>query len=212
MNRADRTTWPLRVTSATSTVPRAMETSTRRPSRVAVISKLRTPSPTSTRTSTRSPLMLDPERGLAGRVVVAARVPAAEDDGGDGTDREREPEGQQPVHQRRDQRVARGDPGERERRREAGLDEPEPARREGEEPEHRRRRERQERERGAGVLRQPVQGGDDHAELEEPAQDRQADRETPPRADLAEDRVSRPEQAIAERRVARARSLHPPAV
>jgi hypothetical protein len=38
MNRAVRTGWPVRVTSVTSTIPRALTISTRRPARDAVIS------------------------------------------------------------------------------------------------------------------------------------------------------------------------------
>src|SRR5438552_10613777 len=58
MNRALRTGWPERVTSVTSTVPRAMVTSTRRPAFVATMSKPRVAPPTSTRISTLSPLMM----------------------------------------------------------------------------------------------------------------------------------------------------------
>ena len=43
MNRPVRTVWPLRVTSRTSTTPRDVVTSTRRPARVAVISNAWTP-------------------------------------------------------------------------------------------------------------------------------------------------------------------------
>jgi len=44
MNLALRTGSPLRVTSATSTTPRAVVISTRRPARVAMISYVREPS------------------------------------------------------------------------------------------------------------------------------------------------------------------------
>ena len=58
MKRPVRTGVPLRVTSATSTTPRAVVTSTRRPALVAVISKVRaSPEPVSTTTSTLSPFM-----------------------------------------------------------------------------------------------------------------------------------------------------------
>jgi hypothetical protein len=54
--RAVRTGWPVRVTSATSTMLRKVETSTRRPLLVAAISKARTPPlPVSTSISTLSP-------------------------------------------------------------------------------------------------------------------------------------------------------------
>ena len=55
MNRAERTGWPVRVTSATSIMPRLLLTSTRRPALVAITSNSRTLSPMSTSTSTRSP-------------------------------------------------------------------------------------------------------------------------------------------------------------
>ena len=55
MNLAVRTTVPLRVTSETSTTPRPVDTSTRRPAFVAAISNVCTPLPTSTAISTRSP-------------------------------------------------------------------------------------------------------------------------------------------------------------
>jgi hypothetical protein len=59
MKRPVRTGWPDRVTSVTSTLPRAVEISTRRPALVAAISKRWTaPPPTSTRTSTRSPFIV----------------------------------------------------------------------------------------------------------------------------------------------------------
>ncbi len=58
MNRADLTGVPVRVTSLTSTVPREVETSIRRPALVASISYFRTPFPESTTISTRSPLMI----------------------------------------------------------------------------------------------------------------------------------------------------------
>ena len=55
-NRAVRTGWPVRVTSATSTMVREVVTSTRRPDRVASTSNPRTvPLPVSTSTSTLSP-------------------------------------------------------------------------------------------------------------------------------------------------------------
>src|SRR5436190_1927572 len=57
MNLAVRTTCPVRVTSLTSTTPRAVETSRRRPAFVATISKSFVPLPVSTVISTRSPLM-----------------------------------------------------------------------------------------------------------------------------------------------------------
>ena len=57
MNRPVRTGTPVRVTSRTSTTPRAVTTSIRRPARVATISKVWTPWPVSTTASTRSPFM-----------------------------------------------------------------------------------------------------------------------------------------------------------
>ena len=57
MNRAVRTIVPPRVTSETSTTPRLVATSTRRPAREATISNRCTPLPTSTTISTRSPRM-----------------------------------------------------------------------------------------------------------------------------------------------------------
>ncbi len=83
INRADRMGRPDRVTSETSTVPRTLEMSTRRPARVAVISKRSTPPPpTSTRTSTRSPRMTTNGRpcGLLmspGRPVAPRRGPTS---------------------------------------------------------------------------------------------------------------------------------------
>jgi len=58
MNRADLTGVPVRVTSLTSTLPRDVATSTRRPAFVASTSYFNTPLPESTTISTRSPLML----------------------------------------------------------------------------------------------------------------------------------------------------------
>lgn len=58
MNRAVRTVTPARVTSLTSTTPRPVVISTRRPAREAVISYVRVPSPASMTISTRSPLMV----------------------------------------------------------------------------------------------------------------------------------------------------------
>lgn len=55
MKRPVLTTCPVRVTSDTSTTERDVETSTRRPARVARISKVWTPLPVSTTTSTLSP-------------------------------------------------------------------------------------------------------------------------------------------------------------
>ena len=55
MNRAVRTGVPLRVTSVTSTMPRPVLISTRRPFRVAATSYMRTLSPASMTISTRSP-------------------------------------------------------------------------------------------------------------------------------------------------------------
>ena len=55
MNRAVRTTVPPRVTSMTSTTPRPVTTSTRRPARVAVTSYVRDVPPASMTISTRSP-------------------------------------------------------------------------------------------------------------------------------------------------------------
>jgi hypothetical protein len=69
MNRPVRIARPLLVTSATSTTPRAVETSTRRPDLVASISKRWKLPPVSTVTSTRSPFMApilgppDPQHG-----------------------------------------------------------------------------------------------------------------------------------------------------
>jgi hypothetical protein len=57
MNRPVRTTWPVRVTSFTSTTPREVEMSPRRPAYGAEISNPCTPLPVSTTISTRSPLM-----------------------------------------------------------------------------------------------------------------------------------------------------------
>jgi uncharacterized membrane protein len=57
MKRPVRTGVPPRVTSVTSTTPRAVVTSMRRPFFVATMSKVWTPWPVSTTTSTRSPLM-----------------------------------------------------------------------------------------------------------------------------------------------------------
>jgi hypothetical protein len=58
MKRAERTGWPERVTSETSTVPLDTETSTLRPALVAAISNSRTdPPPTSTTIVTRSPFI-----------------------------------------------------------------------------------------------------------------------------------------------------------
>ena len=57
MKRADLTGVPVRVTSLTSTLPRDVATSTRRPAFVASTSYLNTPLPESTTISTRSPLM-----------------------------------------------------------------------------------------------------------------------------------------------------------
>src|SRR6516164_2276817 len=58
MNRAVRTTTPLRVTSLTSTTPRRVTTSTRRPDRVATTSYvLVLPPPASITISTRSPFI-----------------------------------------------------------------------------------------------------------------------------------------------------------
>ena len=57
MNRPALTTTPVRVSSATSTTPRALDTSTRRPAFVATISKVFVPAPVSTSTDTRSPFM-----------------------------------------------------------------------------------------------------------------------------------------------------------
>jgi hypothetical protein len=57
MKRPTRTECPVRVSSATSTMPRALLTSTRRPARVAEISKVRVPPvPVSITTSTMSPI------------------------------------------------------------------------------------------------------------------------------------------------------------
>src|SRR5712671_454895 len=57
MNRPVRTGTPVRVTSRTSTTPRDVTTSIRRPARVATISKVWTPCPVSTTASTRSPFI-----------------------------------------------------------------------------------------------------------------------------------------------------------
>ena len=56
MNLPVRTGRPVRVTSLTSTTPRPVEISTRRPARVATISYFSTERPVSTAISTRSPL------------------------------------------------------------------------------------------------------------------------------------------------------------
>src|SRR2546430_6890427 len=58
MNLALRTGSPVRVTSVTSTTPRAVVTSTRRPALVARISYVREPSSAATTTSTRSPFIV----------------------------------------------------------------------------------------------------------------------------------------------------------
>ena len=55
MNRPVRTGVPERVTSLTSTTPRLVATSSRRPARVASITKVWVPWPVSTTASTRSP-------------------------------------------------------------------------------------------------------------------------------------------------------------
>src|SRR6187551_2467974 len=57
MKRPVRTGVPPRVTSLTSTTPRLVVTSRRRPARVASITNVWTPWPVSTTASTRSPLM-----------------------------------------------------------------------------------------------------------------------------------------------------------
>jgi len=57
MNRPVRTVWPERVTSRTSTTPRDVTTSIRRPFFEAVISNVWTPWPVSTIASTRSPFI-----------------------------------------------------------------------------------------------------------------------------------------------------------
>ena len=59
MKRPVRTGVPPRVISLTSTTPRETEMSTRRPRRVASISNVCTPFPTSTTTSTRSPFAME---------------------------------------------------------------------------------------------------------------------------------------------------------
>src|SRR6202044_847642 len=60
MNRAVRTTVPPRVTSMTSTTPRPVTTSTRRPARVALTSYVRDVPPASMTISTRSPFTACP--------------------------------------------------------------------------------------------------------------------------------------------------------
>src|SRR5260370_33509017 len=62
MNRAVLTAVPVRVTSLTSTTPRRLTISTRRPARVAATSYVRVPSPESITISTRSPFMGRPPR------------------------------------------------------------------------------------------------------------------------------------------------------
>ena len=57
MNRPVRTGVPPRVTSVTSTTPRDVVTSIRRPARDATISNVCVPCPVSTTASTRSPFM-----------------------------------------------------------------------------------------------------------------------------------------------------------
>ena len=57
MNRPVLTGVPPRVTSVTSTTPRAVVTSMRRPARDATISNVWVPCPVSTTASTRSPFM-----------------------------------------------------------------------------------------------------------------------------------------------------------
>src|SRR5262245_13067463 len=69
MNLAVRTGSPVRVTSTTSTIPRPVDTSTRRPARVATISYVREPSSAATTISTRSPLMARAYRGASLRLV-----------------------------------------------------------------------------------------------------------------------------------------------
>jgi hypothetical protein len=61
MNRPVRTGVPPRVTSVTSTTPRAVVTSMRRPARLATISNVCTAPPVSTTTSTRSPFTAPPQ-------------------------------------------------------------------------------------------------------------------------------------------------------
>src|SRR5438132_9766912 len=80
MNRAVRTTPPVRVSSRTSTVVRELRTSTLRPARVASMTYSRAePLPASTRTSTKSPfdirLYVFPIRALSERGADASEPP-----------------------------------------------------------------------------------------------------------------------------------------
>jgi hypothetical protein len=63
MNLAVRTGSPVRVTSTTSTMPRPVVISTRRPARVATMSYVRDPSSAATTISTRSPFIARAYRG-----------------------------------------------------------------------------------------------------------------------------------------------------
>src|ERR1700728_3023345 len=69
MKRAVRTGVPVRVSSLTSTTPRRLVISTRRPARVAVTSYVRVPSPESITISTQSPFtsILPASRPSVGR-------------------------------------------------------------------------------------------------------------------------------------------------
>jgi hypothetical protein len=67
MNFAARTGSPVRVTSVTSTMPRPVLISTRRPARIAPISYTREPSSAVTTISTRSPFMTRAYRRFGGR-------------------------------------------------------------------------------------------------------------------------------------------------
>ena len=75
MNLALRTGSPVRVTSATSTMPRPVVISTRRPARVATISYVREPSSAATTTSTRSPFMARAYSGFADGRSACGRYP-----------------------------------------------------------------------------------------------------------------------------------------
>ena len=70
MNCAVRTGVPPRVTSVTVTMPRPLETSTRRPAAVATTSHVRVVAPASTTISTRSPLIRSTTPGAPGFIPV----------------------------------------------------------------------------------------------------------------------------------------------
>src|SRR5659263_23887 len=69
IKRPVRTGVPPRVTSLTSTTPRLVVTSIRRPARVASISKVCVPWPVSTTASTRSPFIVQCYRDMLGEAM-----------------------------------------------------------------------------------------------------------------------------------------------